>query len=312
MAGNETQSDLFRVLALDGGGAKGFYTLGVLHEIEAMVGPLHERFNLVYGTSTGAIIAALICLGHSVADIRKLYQEHVLKVMARILPGAKSQALADLAREVFGNAAFTDVKTGIGIVCTKWNQERPMIFKASKSQAFGSKSSFVPGFGVPIGEAVQASCSAYPFFKKKTVVTSLGESIDLGDGGFCANNPSLYALADSVVSMKTPRENVRLVSVGVGEYPSPKAGLLSLRRWINYMFTVRFLQKTLEINTQSMDQLRIVLFKDVKTVRISQAYTQPEMATDMFEHNAKKLDELWQRGRRSFEGHEAALKEFLL
>lgn len=284
----------------------------MLHEIEALAGPLHERFNLVYGTSTGAIIAALICLGHSVAEIRKLYQEHVLKVMARLLPGSKSQALADLAREVFGNAAFTDVKTGIGIVCTKWNQERPMIFKASQTQAFGSKSSFVPGFGVPIGEAVQASCSAYPFFNKKTVVTSLGESIDLGDGGFCANNPALYALADAVVSMKVPRENVRLVSVGVGEYPSPKAGLLSLRRWINYLFTVRLLQKTLEINTQSMDQLRIVLFKDIKTVRISQAYTQPEMATDMFEHDAKKLDELWQRGRRSFEGHEGALKEYLL
>lgn len=36
-----------RVLTLDGGGAKGFYTLGVLKEIEAMVScPLHQRFHL--------------------------------------------------------------------------------------------------------------------------------------------------------------------------------------------------------------------------------------------------------------------------
>jgi len=55
--------DVCRILALDGGGAKGFYTLGVLKEIEAMLGcPLHERFDLVFGTSTGAIIAALIAL----------------------------------------------------------------------------------------------------------------------------------------------------------------------------------------------------------------------------------------------------------
>ena len=46
-----------RILSLDGGGAKGFYTLGVLFELEAMLNcPLHKHFDLVFGTSTGAII----------------------------------------------------------------------------------------------------------------------------------------------------------------------------------------------------------------------------------------------------------------
>jgi uncharacterized protein len=80
----------------------------------------------------------------------------------------------------------------------------------------------------------------------------------------------------------------------------------------NYMLTVRLLQKTLEINTQSMDQLREVLFGDIPTVRISNKYTEPEMATDLFEHDKNKLDLLWQRGRQSFGQHEARLKEFLL
>jgi patatin-like phospholipase/acyl hydrolase len=49
-----------RILSLDGGGAKGFYSLGVLREIEGMIKrPLCERFDLIFGTSTGAIIAAL-------------------------------------------------------------------------------------------------------------------------------------------------------------------------------------------------------------------------------------------------------------
>ena len=43
------------ILSLDGGGAKGFYTLGVLREIEGMVkAPLHEKFDLIFGTSTGS------------------------------------------------------------------------------------------------------------------------------------------------------------------------------------------------------------------------------------------------------------------
>src|ERR1700726_1473557 len=67
-----TSEQICRVLALDGGGAKGFYTLGVLKEIEGLVNkPLHECFDLVFGTSTGAIIAALIALGRSVDEIHE-------------------------------------------------------------------------------------------------------------------------------------------------------------------------------------------------------------------------------------------------
>ena len=46
----ETDDLPFRVLSLDGGGAKGFYSLGALHEIEALAGrPLCEAFDLVFG-----------------------------------------------------------------------------------------------------------------------------------------------------------------------------------------------------------------------------------------------------------------------
>jgi patatin-like phospholipase/acyl hydrolase len=61
----------YRILSLDGGGAKAFYSLGVLREIEGMLGhPLHETFDLVFGTGTGAIIASLIALNSGVFCIR--------------------------------------------------------------------------------------------------------------------------------------------------------------------------------------------------------------------------------------------------
>jgi patatin-like phospholipase/acyl hydrolase len=53
----------FRILSLDGGGAKGIYALGVLKGIEGMLGGrIYEHFELIYGTSTGSIIAALLAL----------------------------------------------------------------------------------------------------------------------------------------------------------------------------------------------------------------------------------------------------------
>lgn len=306
------EGEVLRVLSLDGGGAKGFYTLGVLKEIEAMVGcPLHQKFDLVFGTSTGAIIASLIALGHRVDSILDMYRKHVPTVMSKKTAPARSMALRNLAGEIFGDATFSDVKTGIGIVTARWLTERPMIFKGSVVQAHGRVGTFVPGFGVSIADAVRASCSAYPFFERTIVRTSMGENIELIDGGYCANNPTLYAIADAVQALQRDRKDIRLVSVGVGVYPEPKPGL---RMWLakKFLVSVQLLQKTLEINTQSMDQLRQILFHDVPTVRISDSYVAPEMATDLLEHDLKKLDILLQRGRESFASRESQLREYLL
>ena len=91
-----------RILSLDGGGAKGFYTLGVLSEIEGMVKrPLHEQFDLIFGTSTGAIIAALLALGKSVKEISDLYEKHVPTVMQKRGRAEKSAALQRARRRCF-------------------------------------------------------------------------------------------------------------------------------------------------------------------------------------------------------------------
>jgi len=302
-----------RILSLDGGGAKGFYSLGVLREIEGMVKcPLHEKFDLIFGTSTGAIIAALLSLGKSVKEIADLYESHVPTVMQKSSRGAKSKALAVLGDEVFKDAMFTDMKTGVGIVTTRWVIERPMIFKTSIEQAHGRMGTFSPGFGVRVSDAVQASCSAFPFFDRKTVKTDRNDLIELIDGGYCANNPTLYAIADAIMALKLPPEYLRVVSVGVGVYPAPKQSWFSADRWKQKTPGVQLLQKTLEINTQSMDQLRHVLYRHVPTVRISDTFEQPEMATDLFEHNLTKLNVLRQRGSESFAKAEADLQKILL
>ena len=301
---------LCRILALDGGGAKGFYTLGVLKELEAMLScRLHERFDLVFGTSTGAIIAALIALGYQVDEIHDLYRAHVPTVMAKKSAAARTAALRGLTAEVFKEATFADVMTGVGIVATRWQTERPMIFKGSVAQAHGRSATFVPGFGVTIADAVQGSCSAFPFFERTTITTSAGDHVELIDGGYCANNPTLYAIAEAVMALRKQRDHIRVVNVGVGVYPEPKPGLLMriAKKWV----AVQLLQKTLEINTQSMDQLRHVLFRDVPTIRISDTYERPEMATDLLESNIRKLNLLRQRGSESFGSREDQLRTLL-
>lgn len=300
------------ILSLDGGGAKGFYTLGALSEIEALAGglPLCTRFRLIFGTSTGSIIAALLARGEKVDDIYKLYKAHVPTLMGHFLPGAKSRALQHLADEVFEEDGFDTFKTNVGIVATNYATERPLIFKTSSDQAYSMKASFVPGFGCSVSDAVQASCSAYPFFKRKSVTTAKDDRVPLIDGGYCANNPTLYAIAEALIALKIQPEKLRVISLGVGTYPTPVRNPLNPAWWLNKYPGAAFFQKTLEINTQSMEQLCEVLYSHIPTIRINDAYTQPEMATDLFERDPDKLNLLRQRGAASVRAHEKQLTEF--
>jgi predicted patatin/cPLA2 family phospholipase len=309
-----------RILSLDGGGAKGFYTLGVLAQVEALLSkePLCDHFDLIYGTSTGAIIAALLSLGYKVADIHNLYKQHVPTIMHNSTSGGRTKALSKLVTEVFGDRDFSHIKTGVGIVATHWHLQKPMIFKSSVAQAHGRETSFIPGFGCTIAQAVQASCSAYPYFERFIVTTGQGVRVELFDGGYCANNPTLYAIADAVKAYKRDYADLRVLSVGVGMYPEPK-------HWITPKYMVswlakaclgftglQLLQKTLDVNTTSMEQLRIILFNDIQAVRISDTFQQPEMATDLLEADLNKLSLLYQRGWESYAAHEQRVKELFI
>ena len=80
--GDVIDSRKFNILSLDGGGSKGVYSLGVLLEVEKQFGrPLCEVFDLIYGTSTGSIIASLIALGKPIEEIEKLYLNLIPKIM---------------------------------------------------------------------------------------------------------------------------------------------------------------------------------------------------------------------------------------
>ena len=117
----------FRILSLDGGGSKGVYTLGVLKEIEALTKrSLHEEFDLIYGTSTGSIIASLIALEENIEQISETYFKIIPDVMKHKTPRGRSDALARHAKDVFQEKKFDQFKTDIGIIATNFEYEKPI------------------------------------------------------------------------------------------------------------------------------------------------------------------------------------------
>jgi len=74
-----------KVLCLKGGGAKGYAQLQVLKALEKEYGkPLHEVYDLIAGTSVGAINAALISTGKfSMDELEKIYPSVLKKVFTK-------------------------------------------------------------------------------------------------------------------------------------------------------------------------------------------------------------------------------------
>src|SRR5271154_3061423 len=70
-----------QVLALDGGGIRGVFSLGVLRRMQELLREhydmpdlvLADHYDLFAGTSTGAIIATCLCWGMTVEAILDLY-----------------------------------------------------------------------------------------------------------------------------------------------------------------------------------------------------------------------------------------------
>jgi patatin-like phospholipase/acyl hydrolase len=297
----------FRVLTLDGGGSKGVYTLGVLREVEALAGGrLSDHFDLIFGTSTGAIIAALLALGYSIEDVRKHYFDLIPRVMKHRTKGRRTAALEVCIRAILPDARFEDMKTDVGIVVTNYETEKPMVFKSSLRQAHGRKATFQPGFGVKVADALLASAAAFPFFERRTVETTNQGHPEVMDGGFVANNPTLFAIADAVNAFGIPRNEIKVLSIGVGEYKEPKPSpfhRVLFKLWPFYM-----IKKMLGANTNTIETLRLILFKDIACIRINEAFPSEEYETDLLESDPKKLLKLHTLGRESFAKQEAELR----
>jgi patatin-like phospholipase/acyl hydrolase len=297
----ETQTKPFYILSLDGGGSLGVYTLGVLEKVEALVGqPLCEKFNLIYGTSTGSIIGCLLSLGHSVREISEIYFKYIPNIMSPLKSSQRSKALRQCANDVFRNSQFDDqtFQTLTGVVATHSDNPRPLIFKSSNQLFMSGQQSGQPGYGCTISDAVIASCSAAPLFDRHKITTgSMINGIESFDGGFVANNPTLFAITDAIRALNIPEQDIKVLNVGVGSYPRSYTGL---KERVVSMFassSLELFEDTLAANNNTIDTLRKIVFSNVDVVRISESTNDPEYKTNLLESNQEKLKNIRNFGK---------------
>ena len=193
-------------------------------------------------------------------------------------------------------------------MATNWTRERPLVFKNQVDAAHGMKATFIPGFGCAISEAVRASCSATPFFEPCFLDLKNDGKIEARDGGFCANNPAIFALSDALNPIGIALANIRLLTVGVGHYPEPKRGWF--QRGILKLAPVQILQKTLNVSANTTEIQIKLLLPQVPHIRVSDRFESPELAMDFLESDLDRLNLLVQKGRDSFSTRENDIINF--
>jgi uncharacterized protein len=230
-----------RMLALDGGGIRGLLTLGILERIESLVAgngrTLCDYFDYIAGTSTGAILAASLARGMTVAQVIDFYRssgkqmfEHAW-LIERIKYFYTADPLKTKLQEVFGHDTTLEPKEPNNLKClllvvTKnVTTDSPWPISSNPDAKYNEPGRKDCNLKIPLWQLVRASTAAPVFFPPEILQwdpQDPSKTFVFVDGGVTPyNNPAflLYRMATVPayrLNWKTGEKNLLLISVGTG------------------------------------------------------------------------------------------------
>jgi hypothetical protein len=183
-----------RILALDGGGVRGALTVAFLERIEKLLSEregkdvlLGDYFDLVGGTSTGAVIAGALALGHRTAEVKNFYLKLAPFAFKRQrwrvpLLQAKFDArgLRHQIEAVVGDRVLqsTDLITGFCIITKRMDTGSPWIISNNpRAPYWESSSGDIGNKDYPLVNLVRASTAAPHFFDPELLPISRNEPL---------------------------------------------------------------------------------------------------------------------------------------
>jgi hypothetical protein len=239
-----------RILALDGGGIRGVFTLQVLARIEELFRDerrrpalvLRDEFDFFAGTSTGAIIATFLAWGLPVREIERLYLERGAEMFSKadllertLRNKYEAESIAAFFQEFFheDDAARTPALLGTRRFGTGETMKHLLVVMRNATTGsawpvcnnphakFNDPALPDCNLQIPLWKLLRASTAAPTFFPPEEIVLG-GQSHLFVDGGITPyNNPALIAalmatLPPYRLEWPTGPDRLQLVSVGTG------------------------------------------------------------------------------------------------
>jgi len=241
-----------RILALDGGGIRGVFTLEILLRIQKLLRErlnspglvLSDYFDFFAGTSTGAIIATCLCWGMTVENILNLYVEHGKTMFQRVpwhqpirrffVSRYEANPLSNLLQRLFSEDGEGKVPA---LLHTR--RLRKLLLVVVRNHTTGSawpvtnnrnahwNDQNLPdcNLNIPVWKLVRASTAAPVYFDPEEIVLGNSRSVFVDGSITPYNNPALIAALTAVlpcyrVGWEPGLDKIRLISVGTLRFSS--------------------------------------------------------------------------------------------
>jgi hypothetical protein len=213
----------FRILALDGGGARGLFQAHYLHNLRQLrEEPLWKSFDLIAGTSVGAINGLMIALDIDTEAAIGFYSS-VLPTLftprrfrrstaGRVVfagPVYDISVLLEGLSKLLGDLRLSDCKTQF--ISTTAS------FSAFTARMFTNVRDTSDDRSISAVDVALASAAAPSFFEPVTVGKHGQTYLD---GGVWANSPSLAAILFAHDKFHVPFSAMRVLSLGTGAFPT--------------------------------------------------------------------------------------------
>lgn len=290
---------VFRVLSIDGGGMRGYYSAAYLDELSNLAAKRfgHEEFDIgkqlqmVVGTSTGAIVGAGLVTGMSVDRIMSFYSTYGKQIFPQQLPSTclgflghrrkklnkqGETALRNALVEAFGKMTIGEVfkkrKLAFIVPAVNATTHCGWVFKTPHNQDSNHRDD-----DYSLVDVCLAS-SAAPVYRSLAALKQPGKSNTKDmfvDGGLWANNPVLVALSEAL-RLTAPDQSIEIFCLGTSPAAAGTVLDSSKPHWgvIDWRFGGRALELSLDAQSSIFDYLAESfsghLNRPVKIIRLPQ------------------------------------------
>ncbi|MDI7603101.1 CBASS cGAMP-activated phospholipase [Cronobacter sakazakii] len=312
-----------RILSLNGGGARGMFTISVLSEIERILASKHpnqdikigDYFDLITGTSIGGILALGLATGKSARELERVFFDRANDIFPKrwsltnllrslCAPIYRSHPLRETIQEMIGaETTFNDLTRRVMIPAVNLSTGKPQFFKTPHNPDFTRDGP------LKLIDAALATSAAPTYFAPHYCEDLRAY---FADGGLVANNPSYIGLLEVFRDMNSDfsvtHKDIHILNIGtVGEEYSLSPKLLSKTWWNGYCrlwgMGKRLVLTTMTANQhlhKNMLQRELMLHDAVDNYIYLDEIIPNEAASDITLDNATKssLENLSVRGRQ--------------